>query len=116
MGLEEVEREAYKGRDVWSITLSLPRNLGPLGTFAHLAAKLGRRFVLVGSIRTQGGQRVAKCLTLAERGLIRYFLSEGHDLVNKQGTRLSRHEINAIGNHPKRFFPGLMFLEKTKGE
>jgi len=26
LNLEEIEREMYKGRDVWSITLSLPRN------------------------------------------------------------------------------------------
>ncbi len=25
-GLEELERDTYKGRDVWSITLSFPRN------------------------------------------------------------------------------------------
>jgi hypothetical protein len=25
--LEEVERESYKGREVWSITLSLPRDM-----------------------------------------------------------------------------------------
>jgi hypothetical protein len=26
IGLEEIEREIYKDRDVWSITLSFPRN------------------------------------------------------------------------------------------
>jgi hypothetical protein len=55
-------------------------------------------------------------LALAERALIRYFLSEGHDLVNKQGTRLSRHELESTGKHPKRYFPKLMYLEKAKGD
>ena len=32
--LEEIERDMYKGRDVWSITLSLPRKQI---TLAHLA-------------------------------------------------------------------------------
>ncbi|MFN3566816.1 MAG: GIY-YIG nuclease family protein, partial [Burkholderiaceae bacterium] len=61
-------------------------------------------------------QRVEKSLVLIERALIRYFLSEGHDLVNKQGTRLRRHEIVSSGKHPKRFIPSPMYLEKAKGE
>ncbi len=52
------------------------------------------------------------CLNLIERGFIRYFLSEGHDLVNKQGTRYSLRLVK----HPKRFFPGLMYVDRTKGE
>lgn len=91
--------------------------LNNLRLMRHLKnAKLGKRVVMVGNVRTQRGQKVAKCLNLAERGLIRYFLSEGHDLVNKQGTMLRRHEISSSGNHPKRFFPGLMYVEKAKGE
>ena len=91
--------------------------LNNLRLMRHLkSAKLGKRVVMLGSIRTQRGQKVAKCLTLVERGLIRYFLSEGHDLVNKQGTQLRRHEISSSGNHPKRFFPGQMYVEKSKGE
>jgi hypothetical protein len=57
-----------------------------------------------------------KSLLLVERGLIRYFLSEGHDLVNKQGTRLRHHEVSSSGQHPKRFFPRAIFLERSKGE
>jgi len=55
-------------------------------------------------------------LKLIERGLIRYFLSEGHDLVNKQGTRIRRHEIVSFGKHPKKFIPNLMYVEKGKGD
>ena len=36
--LEEIERESYKGREVWSITLSLPRDLERLQGLAQLAA------------------------------------------------------------------------------
>ncbi len=36
--LEEIERESYNGREVWSITLSFPRNLDHLGPMARLAA------------------------------------------------------------------------------
>jgi hypothetical protein len=36
--LEEIERETYKGLDVWSITLGLPRDLTHLPTIALLTA------------------------------------------------------------------------------
>jgi len=78
-------------------------------------AKAGKRIVLAGRIVTKPGQQMDRCLPLIERALIRYFLSEGHDLVNKQGTRLRRHELSSSGKHPKRFFPGLMYVEKGKG-
>lgn len=38
--LEEIEREAYKDRDVWSITLSFPRNLNQVPPIARLATDL----------------------------------------------------------------------------
>jgi hypothetical protein len=64
---------------------------------------------------TKPGQQRDRCLPLVERALIRYFLSEGHDLVNKQGVRLRRHEVSSSGKFPKRFFPSLMYVEKGKG-
>lgn len=36
--LEEIERETYKDRDVWSITLGVPRDVTQLSTFAQLSA------------------------------------------------------------------------------
>ena len=78
------------------------------------APKTGKRIVLAGRLLTKPGQRLAECLPLAERALIRYFLSAGHDLVNKQGTRLRRHELESSGRHPKRFFPGVMYLERVR--
>ena len=36
--LEEIERHTYKDRDVWSITLSVPRNAKLTGPFAELVA------------------------------------------------------------------------------
>jgi hypothetical protein len=79
-------------------------------------AKTGKRIVLTGRFMTKPGQRREKSLLLIERALIRYFLSEGHDLVNKQGTRLRRHELASSGKHPKRFIPHTMYLERGKGE
>ncbi len=92
-------------------------HLNNLRLMQHLRnAKTGKRIVLAGRLVTKRGQRLPKCLALTERALIRYFLSEGHDLVNKQGTRLRRHELESSGQHPKRFFPNAIYLEKAKGE
>ena len=90
-------------------------HLNNLRLMQHLRnAKTGKRIVLAGRLVTKPGQRLSKCMALTEKALIRYFLSEGHDLVNKQGTRLRRHELGSSGQHPKRFFPKTMYLEKTK--
>lgn len=79
-------------------------------------AKSGRRILLCGRIVTKPGQQIEKALSLTERALIRYFLSEGDDLVNKQGTRLRRHELVSTGKHPKRLLPSPIYLERAKGE
>ena len=91
--------------------------LNSLRLMQHLRnAKAGKRILIAGTLNTRPGQRLEKCLVLVERSLIRYFLSEGHDLVNIQGTHLRHHEIMSSGKHPKRFFPRVMFLERGKGE
>jgi hypothetical protein len=95
----------------------LKGQMNNLRLMQHLKnAKGGKRIALFGKVVTRPGQRLEKCMALIERALIRYFLSEGHDLVNKEGTRLRRHEIASSGKHPKRFIPGLMYVERGKGE
>lgn len=81
-----------------------------------LNARNGKRVLLIGKLKTKRGQRLDKCLRLSERAMIRHFLSEGHDLVNKQGVRLRRHNVQSSGKYPKRFFPETIYLEKAKGE
>ena len=91
--------------------------LNNLRLMEHLrTAKTGKRVLLTGMFVTKRGQQVDRGLRLMERALIRYFLSEGHDLVNMQGTQIRRHEIESTGRHPKRFFPTLMYLERTRRE
>lgn len=75
-------------------------------------AKSGKRVLLAARFTPKPGQQKPNCLSLIERALIRYFLSEGHDLVNKQGVRIRRHEIISAGKHPKRYFPSPIFLER----
>ena len=81
-----------------------------------LNAKSGKRVVLAGALKTRRGQQLQKTLALAEKALIRYFLSEARDLVNVSGVRISRHELVSSGTYPKRFFPRVVYLEKSKGD
>ena len=81
-----------------------------------LNAKNGKRVVLAGRLVTRRGQQLQKSLVLAERALIRHFLSEAHDLVNVSGVRIRRHELASSGKHPKRFIPSVVYLERAKGE
>ena len=87
--------------------------LNNLRLMQHLKhAKIGKRVLLYGEVITKPGQKIDTVVTLLERSLIRHFLFEGHDLVNKQGARIRRHEVNSDGSQPKKFIPRLMFLEK----
>jgi hypothetical protein len=92
-------------------------HLNNLRLMQHLRnASNGNRVVLAGTLITRPGQKLGKSMAVAERVLIRYFLSEGHDLVNKMGMRLRKHELHSLGKHPKRFFPRAIYLERAKGE
>lgn len=91
-------------------------HLNNLKLMQHLRnSKTGKRIVLAGRLMTKPGQQKEKCMALTERALIRHFLSDGHDLVNKQGTRLRRHELTSSGQHPKRWFPRTVYIEKHRG-
>ena len=74
-------------------------------------AKSGKRVLIAGCFIPKRGQREAKCLPILERALIRYFLSEGHNLVNKQGVQLRRHDITSTG--ARRKVPALMFVDRA---
>jgi chorismate mutase len=55
--LEEIERDTYKGRDIWSITLSVPRDIDQIAGFARFSADplQYKRFL----IDTETGELVA---------------------------------------------------------
>ncbi len=92
------------------------KHLNNLHLMKHLEnAKNGQRVLIAGEAVTKPGQQLKKVLLTLERALIRHFLSEGHDLVNRQGVRLRRHEISSEGV-PRSFVPGLMYLERAKRE
>src|SRR5438552_3295157 len=89
------------------------KQLNNLRLMQHLRnARGGTRVVIAGKILTKPGQQLDKTLLTTERALIRHFLSAGDDLVNKQGTRLRRHEVHSSGKHPKKLIPRVMYLER----
>lgn len=105
----------YVGKSM-SIRRRVKGHLNSVRLMQHIrTAKTGKRVLLVGEYITKPGQRIDKCLALTERALIRNFLSEGHDLVNLQGTLIRRHELESTGRHPKKFFPNLIYLERSRG-
>jgi hypothetical protein len=106
----------YVGK-AYNVRGRVKSQMNNLRLMQHLRnAKTGSRVLFASQIMTKPGQRLDKCLVLIERALIRYFLSEGDDLVNKQGTRIRRHEVFSSGKHPKRFVPSTMFVERGTGE
>jgi len=93
---------------VWGHRKNLPLMM-------HLRnARQGEKVVRAGVYQARPGQSAERALPLIERALIRYFLSEGHDLANQQGTLLRRHEIESDG--PNIFIPNLMYMDRGKGE
>ncbi|MBU6419246.1 MAG: hypothetical protein KGQ79_05895 [Proteobacteria bacterium] len=77
-------------------------------------AQNGTRVVMVGEFIAASGQQAAKCIGIIERALIRHFMSDGHDLVNVQGTALKHHSVNSTGAGKK--LPRTILLEKPSGQ
>ncbi len=60
-------------------------------------AKSGDRLLLLAKIVKKQGQQVERVLDTVERALIEHALSQGHDLLNKQGTNTLVDSIRSKG-------------------
>ena len=76
-------------------------------------AETGYRRVGFAEFIPKRGQRTKKCLLMIERAIIRHSLSEGCNLLNKQGTRIANHTITSVAPPPKRkhFLPKTILFE-----
>jgi hypothetical protein len=84
-----------------SIRNRVKGQLNNLPLMMHLKnARAGYRILLAGRFIATKGQQRDKCLPVIERAMIRYLLSEAHDLANIQGTALRQHEIISAGIIP----------------
>jgi hypothetical protein len=61
-------------------------------------AEAGGKYVICGVPWAKPGQEVSKVLSVLESGLIDYFMAEGFELKQKEGTRRPSHEIAFTGN------------------
>ncbi len=103
----------YIGQASGSIRRRVDQQLNNVNLVENLrTAQTGARIVLAGVVRPRQGQQLNTVLRLVERALIRHFLAEGHNLVNKQGTLIRRHELMFAGRHPRRFLRSPIYLER----
>lgn len=67
----------------------------------------GSRELLIGEFVGRRGQQPKRVLDVVENGLIKLALAEGHELVNKHGTRIRSHAIEMSGSRTARsWLPG----------
>lgn len=97
-----------------NIRRRLKSQLNNLRLMQHVhGAKTGRRVVFAGTFAPGPGQQVDRCLPIIERAFIRYFLLDGHDLVNIQGTRLRQHEVESLDG-PRYLVPKVMYVDRSR--
>ena len=102
----------YVGRAKNSLRGRIAQQLNNHKLLNHIwKAKAGQRLVLIGELKTKPRQTPAACLPVAEKSLIRYFVSERHDLVNIQGVKLRHHQVSSTGLHKVLDFPKSIEVE-----
>lgn len=74
----------------------------------------GYRILLLSEIVPKRGQKLERILQIAERVFIKHFLSEGHDLVNTQGTKIRQHTIVSSRKEFKKFIPPNLYTERSR--
>ena len=65
-------------------------------------APQGRRVLILGELQRKPGQVITKVLRIAESALIEHSLTQGFDIINKQGKRRPTHSIYFSGNREVR--------------
>jgi hypothetical protein len=73
----------------------------------------GKKVLLIGELKIRQGQYSKKILDIVEPTLIERFLSEGNELLNKQGTKTAVHTISSSGNrYALKIVPRKMYSKK----
>jgi hypothetical protein len=74
----------------------------------------GKKVVLFCTVRTSSDERRDAMLGILQRALIEHALSEGHDLLNVQLTKLAVHSISFTGNRfSEQLSPRKIFVRGT---
>jgi hypothetical protein len=69
------------------------------------SAPNGVRRLVYAEFVARPGQQKAKSIEICEKALIRYYLAQGHDLLNIQGVKLRFHEIDSVRADLKSLIP-----------
>lgn len=86
-----------------NLSVRIPQQLNNNKLMTALrSAPSGQRQLMVGALIGKRGQEVDKAVKVAERALIKHALSHGHDIVNKQGTRIQAHTAVMLGSRAAR--------------
>ncbi|WP_295972405.1 hypothetical protein [uncultured Xanthomonas sp.] len=75
----------------------------------------GRKVLVLGEFSPKPGQSTKKCIALIERALIDHALTEGHKLLNVQGTRTPSHKVSFSGYLGARHLTGTSLSFRAKG-
>lgn len=74
----------------------------------------GNKVLIYCTIKLKGGQKLEKALATLEKNLIKHAFSEGHELLNKHGSKIHFHEINFSGNRISQSLFGRNILSPVK--
>ena len=74
-------------------------------------AATGKRLLAFAVFISKRGQQQTKALKRMEIAYIRHYLSEGHQLLNKQGTKIVKDSIASERSALKKFIPKDLYFE-----
>lgn len=74
-------------------------------------AATGKRLLAFAEFVPKQGQQQTKALRRMETAYIRYYLSVGDRLLNKQGTRIAKDSIASERSNLKKFIPKDLYFE-----
>lgn len=105
----------YVGKATASLRGRIKTQLNNLKLMTHISnAKSGKRVLMLGEFNAKQKQNPDDCLPLAEKALIRHFVSQGHNLVNIHGVKILHHSISSTGLHKAKDFPNHIQIEVAK--
>ena len=74
-------------------------------------AETGKRFLAFAEFIPKQGQQQTKALCRIETAYIRHYLSDGHQLLNKQGTKMAKDSIASERSYLRKFIPKDFYFE-----
>lgn len=74
-------------------------------------AATGKRLLAFAEFVPKQGQQQTKALRRMETAYIRHYLSDGHQLLNKQGTKIAKDSIASERSYLKKFIPKNVYFE-----